>query len=171
MIDGALATTMLIGSTLGTTGVDTAAPAVRTAVVVQLDEPDVGAEDELMPVYQPRPAGDAVQVGYQPTPAGDPAPRPPSAATPDDSMPTTRPERPTDDPSSIPSPATYTVRPGDNLWTIAEQHLLQSAVRPGRELHIDDIRAYWLQIVEANGDRVRSGDPNRIVPDEHIELP
>jgi nucleoid-associated protein YgaU len=171
MIDGALATTMLIGSTLGTTGVATAASAVRTAVVVQLDEPDVGAEDEPMPVYQPRPAGDGVQVRYQPTPAGDPETRPPSATVPDNSSPSTHPERPRDEPSPVPFDAKYVVRPGDNLWTIAEQHLSESTGRPDQGFPTEEVSASWLQIVEANEDQVQSGDPNLIVPGEHIELP
>jgi hypothetical protein len=170
MIDGALATTIVIGSSLGSSVIATAAPTVRAAVVVQLDEPGVAA-DGPSPVYQPRPAGDAAQVEYQPTPADDPPLQPPPAHLPDDSPSNAHSGRPEDQTPSVASSAAYAVRPGDNLWTIAEQHLLQSAGRPGRELHIDDIRAYWLQIVEANGDRVRSGDPNLIVPDEHIELP
>jgi hypothetical protein len=170
MIEGALATTIVVGSTLGTAGVATAAPSSRNAVVVQLDEPEAGADHEPPPVYEPRPAGDRARLGYQPTPADDPPPRPPSAAVPADSPSSTHPEPPKDQIPSVASSA-YAVRLGDNLWTIAEQHLLQSAGRPGRELRIDEIRAYWLQIVEANEDRVRSGDPNLIVPDEHIELP
>jgi hypothetical protein len=170
MIDGALATTIVIGSSLGSSGIATAAPTVRAAVVVQLDEPDV-ATDGPSPVYQPRPAGDAAQVEYQPTPADDPPLQPPPAPVPDDSPSNAHPGRPEDQIPSVASSAIYAVRPGDNLWTIAEEHLLQSTGRPGRELHIDEIRAYWLQIVEANEDRVRSGDSNLIVPDEHIELP
>lgn len=169
MIDGALATTIVVGSTLGTAGVATAAPASRTAVVVQLDEPDVSADASS--VYQTRPAGDGAQVGYQPTPADDPPLQPPPAPVPDDSPSNGYPGPPEAQTPSVASRATRVVRPGDNLWTIAEQHLLQSNGRPDLDLPIEDVRAYWLQIVEANEDRIQSGDPNVIVPDEHIELP
>jgi hypothetical protein len=169
MIDGALATTIVVGSTLGTAGVATASPASRTAVVVQLDEPDVSAD--ASPVYQPRPAGDGLQVEYQPMPAGDPPRQSPATTVPDASSTNTQPERPVDEPSREPPPAMYVVRPGDNFWTIAEQHLAKSAAGPGHGLPTKEVHAHWLQVVEANDDRARSGDPNLIVPGEHVELP
>jgi hypothetical protein len=169
MIDGAVATTLVVGSTLGTAGVATATPTSRTAVVVQLDEPDVAVD--ASPVYQPRPAGDGAQLGYQPTPAGDPSRRPTSTVGSEAPLPRNRPERSKHEPSPVPVTATYVVRPGDNLWTIAEQHLTESTGRPNRGFATDEVSAYWLQIVEANEDRVQSGDPNLIVPGEHIELP
>lgn len=165
-IDGALATTIVIGSTLGTSGIAVANPTGRAAVVVQLHQEQERDNEPPLPVYRPRPAGDAVQTPYQPTPAGDPPPQPstlrPTALSTD-----AQPGPGVD----VPPPVPYTVRRGDNLWTIAEQHLAPATGRPVEELHADEVRPYWLRMIDANDDRICSGDPNLIRPGEQIELP
>jgi nucleoid-associated protein YgaU len=156
MIDGALATSIVVSSTLASPGVAVAAPADRAAVVVELDEAAeeaAGAE----PVYHPRPAGDAGPNSYEPRPANDS----PSTATSPSRTATTSPEN---EPATVPTAATYTVRPGDNFWTIAEQHLAVARDHPSDELDTDSVRAYWLRLVQANAGDLASDDPDLIWP-------
>ncbi len=168
MIDGALATTIVVGSTFATTGVTTASPAVRTAVVVQIDETEGEAAEASRSLYQTRPARDSVQSEYQPTPAGDGLTPPPSATGLDGSSPATPPKIPRAEASPVPSPGTYVVRPGDSLWSITEQNLASATGRSISELDPGEVRASWLRLVEINGNRVQSGDADLIFPGEHL---
>ncbi len=168
MIDGALATSILVGSTLAAPGAAMAAPGDRAAVVVQLDEQPNEADESPQPAYQPRPAGDEVKAGYTSTPAGD-LPSTPSTLGAEPSSSSTQPR--SDDPSSVVPPGTYVVRPGDNLWTIAEQHLATATGRPVDELGTDEIRSYWLRVLDANEGRIRSNNPDLISPREQVDLP
>jgi nucleoid-associated protein YgaU len=133
---------------------------------VQLDQPQKGTNEPAPPVYRPRLAGGAVQTPYQPTPAGDPSPQrstlgPAASSTGAQTVPTV----------DEPPPLLYTVRQGDNLWTIAEQHLATATGRPVEELHTDEVHSYWLRLVDANDDRIPSRDPDLIRPTEQIQLP
>jgi hypothetical protein len=167
MIDGALATTIVFGSTItGTgTGVPVAAPAVRGAVVIELDQPAEQAAEEARPPYHPRPAGDAGPNSYEPRPANDPPPRTATLPSRTDAA------SPENERATVPTTATYTVRPGDNFWTIAEQHLAVARDHPSDELDTDNVRAYWLRLVQANAGDLASNDPDLIWPGEQIELP
>lgn len=129
------------------------------------------------PSTRPRPAPTTT-----PAPATTPAPTTPATTTP---APTTRsapaPERepapiadvarpdvearPSPPPRSQPAGRNYVVRPGDNLWVIA-QRTLEHAQRPATELV-----AYWHAVIEANASTIRSGDPNLIYPGEVLTLP
>lgn len=63
--------------------------------------------------------------------------------------------------------ATYVVRRGDHLWSIA-------AGRVRDELASTDNAAlarYWRRLIVVNRDRLRSGDPDLIFPGETIVLP
>lgn len=170
MIDRALATTIVVSSTFVTTGVALASPAIRHAVVVELDQPNGGSPGPRSPVYQPLPAGDGEQFGYEPTPAGTSSTGPTSTTVPSAPSPSTIPLHPTDEVPAGTSPTTYVVRPRDNLWTIAKNHLAESR-GPDEDLHIGDVQNLWLQIIEANNHHLRSGDPNLIVPGEVVQLP
>lgn len=79
-------------------------------------------------------------------------------------MPRATPLRPAPKPPTS-AGATYVVRPGDNLWVIA-QRTLEQHERPARELV-----AYWHAVIEANVSTLRSGDPNLIYPGETLTLP
>lgn len=59
----------------------------------------------------------------------------------------------------------HVVTRGDNLWRIAAAHLADFPQAP------IDLRAYWLMVIEANRDHLRSGDPDLIYPGESIVLP
>jgi hypothetical protein len=60
------------------------------------------------------------------------------------------------------------VRPGDNMWDLTASHL---------EEHLGDaptnseIVPAWLDVIEANRESIRSGDPDLIYPGEILELP
>ena len=109
-----------------------------------------------------------------------------------------RPERPpTDDPSmrpdgqerSAPSPDTspltptrtasaelpatpgrYRVRPGDHLWSIAEQVVVASSRERAEAAPTDrQVGRYWELLIEVNADRV--SDPDVILPGDELVLP
>jgi nucleoid-associated protein YgaU len=64
----------------------------------------------------------------------------------------------------------HQVVPGDNLWTIARDQLAEA--RGGAdEPTLRKVAAYWLRVVEANRDRLVSGDPDLIYPGERTVLP
>jgi len=56
------------------------------------------------------------------------------------------------------------VESGDHLWKISARHL-------GPDAADREIAPYWLDVVEVNTPRLRSGDPNLIFPGEVVELP
>lgn len=62
----------------------------------------------------------------------------------------------------------HVVVAGDNLWTIAAAAMANGAPQP---THPADVASYWLQVIEANRSRLRSGDPDLIFPGEVIVLP
>jgi nucleoid-associated protein YgaU len=69
-----------------------------------------------------------------------------------------------------PVQASHVVVAGENLWTIAQEHLAEA--RGGAdEPTTREVAAYWLRVVEANRDRLLSGDPDLIYPGEEIVLP
>lgn len=78
-------------------------------------------------------------------------------------------------PDGHPAPRGYrshhVVAPGDNLWDIAAAHLAAVTARPRDALPVAEIHRYWLRVIAANRDRLRSGDPDLIYPGERIELP
>lgn len=67
-------------------------------------------------------------------------------------------------PGATPAPVTHVVVAGDNLWAIAAADL-------GASASLAEIHARWREVVEANRDRLRSGDPDLIHPGEHVVLP
>jgi nucleoid-associated protein YgaU len=67
--------------------------------------------------------------------------------------------------------ASHVVVEGDNLWTIARDHLAEARSGGAGELTTREVAAYWLRVVEANAPNLRSGDPDLIYPGETIVLP
>jgi hypothetical protein len=103
-----------------------------------------------------------------PTSVATPAPTPttpdtaPPAAvpTPEQADPATVPGQP--DPSTTP---TVKVRPGDNLWRIAERQVTAAPQR-------GPILRYWLRLIDANASRlVEPGNPSLIHPGQILDLP
>lgn len=60
------------------------------------------------------------------------------------------------------------VMPGDNMWLLAERRLGEML---GRQAADHEVAPYWLAVIGANRDRVRSGDPDLIFPGEVLVLP
>ena len=93
----------------------------------------------------------------RPVPRVPPAPRTPT------------PPRRTAAPRASPPVASGTragsvvVRPGDNLWLIAQRAV--GSDRPAL------VAPYWRAVVAANAPRLRSHDPNLIYPGERVVLP
>lgn len=75
-------------------------------------------------------------------------------------------------PAAAPSASgTHRVVPGDNLWTIARDHIASSTDRTKGQITESEIRNYWLKVIDANRDSLRSHDPHWIFPGEIIQLP
>lgn len=69
---------------------------------------------------------------------------------------------------SYAAPLVWLVRPGDNLWKIAAEHLTIVLDRaPTRDEH----RSYWVLLKDTARPVIRSGDADLIYPSERIPLP
>jgi nucleoid-associated protein YgaU len=79
--------------------------------------------------------------------------------------------QPGQQPGGAKQASSHRVVPGDNLWTIARDHLAEVRRRPATQLSDREIAAYWLKVIKANRARLRSGDPDLIYPGEPIGLP
>lgn len=66
------------------------------------------------------------------------------------------------------SPTTHTVERGDNLWSIAADHLTQ---HNGSAPSNDEIATYWRLLIATNEEGLASGEPNLIHPGEILTLP
>ena len=64
---------------------------------------------------------------------------------------------------------TYTVTQGDHFWKISERVLTEAYGRPVSDT---EIRPYWLDVIDANRDRIVSSgaDPNLIYPAQEFEI-
>ena len=122
------------------------------------------------------------KVVIEPTPAETTPTTAPKVTVPTTSAPvTTSPEvqvggqqvqRPNDDEKKTPEQSTsstsYTVVSGDNFWAIAKTHVDSSL---GRDANNSEVANYWVKLIEANRDSIRSGDPDLIFPGEVFTLP
>lgn len=106
--------------------------------------------------------GSAVAPSYIPIPAGDPdatdagAPASPPADT------------PTTEPAPAAAATSAIVISGDNLWKLAEDRLTTVL---GHHPTDAETALYWVDVIQANRDRIRSADPDLIFPGEEIVLP
>lgn len=133
-------------------------------------------------IYTPTPAGEIDGEVDDTTTTSPSLIQGPSTTSPGTSSPratgptTTRPSTPTTEVPGAPGAPQvageqveqYTVVPGDNFWVIAERHL---ETQLGRQASLDEIRTYWLKVIDANRSVIRSGDPNLIFPGEVFTLP
>lgn len=68
-----------------------------------------------------------------------------------------------------PAPGTWTVSPGESLWTIAEELLSDAWSRPPSDA---DVGPFWRDLVERNRSRlVDPTDPDLIQPGQVFEVP
>ena len=69
----------------------------------------------------------------------------------------------------VPAPSTWTVAPGESLWSIAEELLADAWQRPPSDAETDP---FWRALVERNRDRlVDPADPDLIHPGQVFEVP
>jgi hypothetical protein len=61
------------------------------------------------------------------------------------------------------------VRHGDHLWGLSERHLAEVLGRSDLGEH--EIARYWVRVIDANRDTIRSGNPDLIYPGEVVVLP
>jgi nucleoid-associated protein YgaU len=66
------------------------------------------------------------------------------------------------------APSTWTVAPGDSFWSIAEDLLAERLDRPPTDAEVD---APWRALIDANRDRLVTGDPDLLVPGQVLLLP
>jgi hypothetical protein len=104
------------------------------------------------------------EPGYTPTPA-TPTPTSPSLGGGGTSPP------PAEPPPKAEQKTTHEVAGGENLWTIARDHLEGSAAGGSGEPTNDQVTAYWTEVKAANQDRLASGDPDVIEAGETVVLP
>jgi len=102
--------------------------------------------------------------GYQPTPA--PTPPPPRQSEPP-------PDEPGPDGGKPPADqeTSHTVAGGENLWTIARDHLEEAAGAGAEAPTNDQVTAYWAEVKEANQGQLESGDPDVLRTGEKVVLP
>jgi nucleoid-associated protein YgaU len=65
-------------------------------------------------------------------------------------------------------PDQVTVRTGDHLWKISRAHL---EAELGRAVSNSEVTPYWREVIDANLEHLRSGDPDLIYPGETVFLP
>ena len=131
------------------------------------------------PGPEPRPA--PTNGGPAPTPSATPSaqPAPTPSSTPATSAGPTAQPAPAPAlgpaPAPVPSPATtpplaaWTVRPGDDLWSIAEAVMAKHLGQPPSDAQIGP---YWLQVIAANRSRLPDPrNPGLIFAGEVITLP
>lgn len=66
---------------------------------------------------------------------------------------------------------THEVAGGENLWVIAAEDLAARRGVSAAELDEEAVAAHWHAVIEANADRLRSGDPDLVFPGERLRLP
>jgi hypothetical protein len=115
--------------------------------------PAVAATDEDMP---------GVRTGREtnPTPEVTPDPQP--------AVPEPVATEPTPTPIGGRRFAEHRVEPGDNLWSIAADHL---RAHGAGEPSDPEIARYWITVIDHNRPTLRSGDPDLIYPGEIVTLP
>ena len=79
--------------------------------------------------------------------------------------------QPGQQPGGAEQASSHRVVSGDNLWTIARDHLAEIRGRPAAELSDREIAVYWLKVIKANRARLKSGEPDLIYPGERTVLP
>lgn len=165
--DGAV-TAALIGCsvTLGGLPVAVAAPEAQAAAGAAA-APASTVEGMLLPPAVTGPS--TVPASLEPATTPDregPAPPPPDrpGGSPPADLPGSAGDLPASPLDGAAEAATHVVAAGDNLWAIAAADL-------GGSASLAQIHSRWRTIIEANRDRLRSGDPDLVYPGERIVLP
>ncbi|HEX5695767.1 MAG TPA: hypothetical protein VFZ15_05240 [Acidimicrobiia bacterium] len=67
-----------------------------------------------------------------------------------------------------PTADSVVVEPGDHLWKISQSRVEQTLSRAAEP---DEVAGLWREVIDANRQRLRSGDPDLIYPGETILIP
>lgn len=78
------------------------------------------------------------------------------------------PEPPLPDDVVVAGVTEVVARQGDHLWGLAETRMSQALGRPALD---HEVASYWREVVDENRGRIRSGNPDLILPGETILLP
>lgn len=70
-----------------------------------------------------------------------------------------------------PQSGTVVLVKGDNLWSVAARALAAATGRDPASVPDREIHAYWLAVIAANRESLRSGDPDLVYPGERVTLP
>lgn len=139
--------------------------------------PSAAGDSDTIKDRPAEPSSGPSQDAPAPTPADD------SGATTTTTIPLVRPDAPaTQTPSvpdtgDVPTPQVggiattvrrYTVVKGDNFWTIAAREVRNST---GHNPTNEEVRRYWIALIEANRSNISSGNPNLIYAGEEFVLP
>jgi hypothetical protein len=161
IVDAAVAASVFGGAALGPhpAGAQVVAP---PPIVVELNSTTTSTPAHR---YVPVPAGDRSDLVPTTTRAAPATTSSPTATSPAATATTVLPAPAA--PAQQPAGHVHTVVAGDNLWTIAAAELSRQTGRTSEA----DVRDYWLQVIDANRDRLLSGDPHLIYPGESIICP
>jgi hypothetical protein len=122
-------------------------------------------------IYIPRPAGLPTTTTTGPR-STTTTPTPPSTTGPPSSGGQAPAPAPQPTPPGEGQPArSHRVVEGDNLWTIARDHIAAMTNRSSSQLSDHEIATYWLRVIAVNRSSLRSGNPDLIFPGELIMLP
>lgn len=147
----------------------TVAGSLSSAVAGGAGSAPVVAEVDQSGTFFPPGATRAPEGGDQPGIVVPPHLEPESAPAGHDPEPDQRPSVPVEPvvDGSVGHPVT--VRHGDHLWGLAERHLAEVLGRSDLGEH--EIARYWVSVIEANRETIRSGNPDLIYPGEVLVLP
>ena len=130
-----------------------AGPASSTPVMRQLPSPPPSTTAEASHAGAASSPAPPVTGGRGAGAIDDGAPRPPPAPAP---------------PTATP-PATWVIRPGDNLWSVAAATLARAWGRVPSDPEVDD---YWTRLIAVNRIRLAyRDDPDLVFPGQVFELP
>lgn len=139
----------------------TAAPTTQAPTTTAAARPTLESGDGW--VATPRPG--APLENRSEAPVATPT-APPTTGAPQGGVATPAPGQTTG--TSVLGASEHVVVRGDNLWTISRNALVDSGYAAPSEAQI---REYWLKVIEANRNSLRSGDPHWIFPGEIVKLP
>jgi nucleoid-associated protein YgaU len=69
---------------------------------------------------------------------------------------------------TLDEPDTWRVEAGDSFWSIATEVVADARGRPPTDA---EVAPYWADLVEANRDRLVTGDPDLVYPGQDLRLP
>ena len=148
LIDRAVALSVIASLAGGTAAFAGGGNPPAPVVAVMGGRPDILLPPGIGPGAQPQPSPEPL-----PVPLPQVAPLPKSSALGEGAAP--------------PGPDRHTVQRGDNLWTIAANHLADNGITRSN----GRIAPYWRELIQDNRKSLRSGNPDLIFPGETVALP